>query len=269
MSTFLQVDEQMARLIEAIYKTAESEQRRQTLLQALAPQPGERVLDIGTGPGFVANAIADVVGPTGSVLGVDISEPMLQLARARCAAKPWIDLQFGNATQLPVAAETFDIAISVQVYEYIPAVEVAMAELYRVLRPGGRAAIISTDWQSLAWNANDANRMQRVLTAFAEHCPHQALPRDLRPQIAAAGLQLTHQQIIPQFNPTYDETRYSYALANGIRAFVPGRQGVTTAEAAEWAADLQAISAEGNYVFSLNQYLCVVSKPDRGSAKTA
>ena len=139
MSTFLQVDEQMARLIEAIYKTAESEQRRQTLLQALAPQPGERVLDIGTGPGFVANAIADAVGPTGRVLGVDISEPMLQLARKRCAAKSWVELQSGNANQLPVPDNAFDIAISVQVYEYLPDVLPA-SERPSVAKLGCRSA---------------------------------------------------------------------------------------------------------------------------------
>lgn len=261
MSTGLQVDERMARLIEAIYETDDSEQRRQTLLQALAPEPGEHVLDIGTGPGFVANAIADAVSPTGSVLGVDISEPMLHLARGRCAEKPWVELKFGNATQLPVPNEAFDVAISVQVYEYIADVAPALAELYRVLRPGGRAAIISSDWKSLTWNATDTDRMQRILTAFAEHCAHQDLPRYLRPHLSAAGLQLQQQQIIPQFNPTYDTSRYSYHLSNGIRAFVPGRQGVTQEEATAWVADLQKLGEAGNYFFSLSQYLFVVTKP--------
>ena len=261
MSNVLQVDERMARLIEAIYETDESEKRRQTLLHALAPQPGEHVLDIGTGPGFVANAIADAVGPTGRVLGVDISEPMLQLARKRCAAKPWVELQSGNANQLPAADNTFDIAISVQVYEYLADVMPSLTEMYRVLRPGGRGAIISSDWNSLAWNAGDQLQMQRILSASAEHCAHQDLPRHLRPHLHAAGLHLTHQQIIPQFNPTYDEKRYSYHLANGIRAFVPGRQGVTQEEATAWVADLQQVGAAGNYFFSLSQYLFVVTKP--------
>lgn len=261
MSTVLQVDERMARLIEAIYETHDSEQRRQTLLHALAPQPGERVLDIGAGPGFVANAIAAVVGPTGSVLGIDISEPMVQLARKRCAAKSWVELKSGNANQLPVPDSAFDIAISVQVYEYLADVMPALTEMYRILRPGGRGAIISSDWNSLVWNARDQQRMQRILTAFAEHCAHQNLPRYLRPQLRTAGLHLTHQQIIPQFNPTYDENRYSFHLANGIRAFVPGRQGVTQEDAAAWVTDLQQVGAAGNYFFSLNQYLFVVTKP--------
>jgi hypothetical protein len=76
----------------------------------------------------------------------------------------------------------------------------------------------------------------------------------------AAGLHLTYQQIIPQFNPTYDEKRYSYHLANGIRAFVVGRQGITQEEAAAWVADLQQVGAAGNYFFSLSQYLFVVTK---------
>ena len=160
-----------------------------------------------------------------------------------------------------MADATFDVAISVQVYEYIAEIGTALAELYRVLRPGGRAAIISSDWKSLAWNAQDEGRMQRVLTAFAEHCAHQDLPRYLRPHIGVAGLQLTHLQVIPQFNPIYDTNSYSTHLANGIRAFVAGRQGVTQEEAAAWIADLQACGAAGDYFFNLNQYLFLVTKP--------
>src|SRR5919109_5290378 len=98
MSTGLQFDERMSRLVEAIYKTEDAARRRQTVIQALQPKAGERVLDIGTGPGFIGYEIADFVGSAGTVLGVDISEPMLQLARQRCAEKSWIQLKVGDAT---------------------------------------------------------------------------------------------------------------------------------------------------------------------------
>jgi ubiquinone/menaquinone biosynthesis C-methylase UbiE len=262
MNTGLQFDEHMVEVIEGMYKAEDTVRRRRAVFQALQPKPGERVLDIGTGPGFIAYEIADFVGPAGTVLGVDISEPMLQLARGRCAEKPWVQLKFGNATQLPVPDSEFDIGISVQVYEYIDDIEAALAELYRVLRPGGRAVIISTDWKSIIWNAEDESRMDRVLSIFAEHCVYQDLPRLLVPRLSSAGFATDHWQVVPQFNLTYDPNRLSYHLSRGlIRPFVSGRKDMSEQEAAAWLEDLQRLGEQGDYFFCLNQFLFVVTKP--------
>ena len=73
MSTGLQFDHEMARRAEAVYKTRDAARRRRAILDALQLQPEERVIDIGTGPGFVAYEMADLVGSKGRILGVDIS----------------------------------------------------------------------------------------------------------------------------------------------------------------------------------------------------
>ena len=74
---------------------------------------------------------------------------MLSLARRRCADAPQVRLQTADATALPTDDASCDAAVSVQVFEYIADVGVALAELFRVLRPGGRAAIVCSDWTSL------------------------------------------------------------------------------------------------------------------------
>ena len=258
MSNGVEFDEKMARRLEALYQTKDAAKRRAAVLAALRLSPGERVIDIGTGPGFVAYEMADAVGPSGTVVGVDTSDPMLQLA---CAQKPWVRFEPGDASQLPAADASYDAAASVQVYEYIADVEVPIGEMYRVLRPGGRGVIVSTDWKSAGWRTSDEERAQRIAAAFAEHCAHQDLPRWLAPRLRSAGFRVVDQQVIPQFNPTYEPDSFSYRVIPVVQSFVVGRQGVTAEEAAAWAEDLGRLGERGEYFFSLNQYLYAVEKP--------
>lgn len=261
MASVLEFDEQMSRWVEAMYKTEDAARRRRAVLEALAPKSGERVIDIGTGPGFLAQEIADRVGPTGEVLGVDVSEPMLQLARARCTDLAQVRFESADATGLRAPDAHFDAASSVQVFEYIVDVEAALAEMFRVLLPGGRGAIVSTDWSTLAWNSSDDGRMQRIMRAFEEHCAHQDLPRRLAPKLRSVGFQIVGAQVLPQFNPTFDPNTFSALLAVAIASFVSGRTGVTADEAIEWASDIHRTGEQGDYFFCLNQYLFNVVRP--------
>ena len=261
MASVLDFDEQMSRWVEAMYKTEDAAGRRRAVLETLVPSSGERVIDIGTGPGFLAREIADRVGPTGEVLGVDVSEPMLQLARKRCADQAQVRFESADATGLPVPDASFDAAASIQVFEYIVDVEAALVEMHRVLRPGGRAAIVTTDWRTLAWNSSDEGRMQKIMGAFAEHCAHQDLPRWIGPKLRSVGFEVVGEQVLPQFNPTFDPNTYSALLAVAVASFVTGRAGVTADEATEWASDVHRTGVEGNYFFCLNQYLFSVERP--------
>jgi ubiquinone/menaquinone biosynthesis C-methylase UbiE len=262
----LQFDEAAARRMEAVYVTPDVVAQRDEVLQALALQPGERVLDIGSGPGLLARAMAQAVGPTGHVRGIDISESMLALAQARCADQPNVDFQPGDATRLPFDDASFDVAVSTQVYEYVADVDAALAELFRVLGPGGRAAVLDTDWASIVWHATDTARMERVLAAWDEHAADPHLPRTLGPRLRRAGFQVQRRAVVPLFNPDGDPETYSFRAIPLIAAFVVGRRGITQQEADAWVADLQVTAERGAYFFSLNRYLFVASKPGAGES---
>ena len=257
----LEFDAEVTGSLEALYQTKDAARRREAVLDALQLQSGERVLDIGSGPGFLAAQMAEAVGRNGEIVGIDMSQPMLNMAAKRCAGKPWVTFQSGAATELPFNDSSFDAAISIQVVEYIADVGKALSEMYRVIRPGGRGVIVSTDWDAIAWNASDSARMSRVLSAFAEHCAHTALPRTLAPKLRQAGFVLHEQRIIPQFNSSYNPDTYSYQIARLIGAFVTGRQGVTEEDVRAWLEDLRQTGERNEYFFSLNQYLFAVAKP--------
>ena len=78
------------------------------------------------------------MGSTGTVTGIDASPQTLALARRRTQGRGNVTLYQADATALPVSDAVFDAALSVQVLEYVADVDAALAELQRVLRPGGR-----------------------------------------------------------------------------------------------------------------------------------
>jgi ubiquinone/menaquinone biosynthesis C-methylase UbiE len=261
VTTGFQFDPVLAQRIEALYKTDDATRRRQAVLNSLELKSGERALDIGTGPGFLAREMAPLVGPAGGIVGIDTSEAMLQLARHRCSGTSWVELQQGDATKLPVPDASFDVAVSVQVFEYIADVMKALSEMNRILRPGGRATVVSTDWDSLVWQSTDKTRMDKVLAAFKEHCALPDLPRTLGTKLRQAGFTLQDQRVIVQFNPSFDANSYSYHAIEIVKAFVPGRRGVTDAEAQLWADELRQLGERGDYFFCLNQFLFFATKP--------
>jgi arsenite methyltransferase len=257
----LSFDDEASRRVEATYTTPDVAEQRRAVRAALALKPGERVLDIGSGPGLLACEMAEDVGPGGSVDGVDPSESMLVIARRRATAQIAQDrVRFttGDAASLPLPDETFHAAVATQVFEYLADIPAALAEVYRVLRPGGRLLVLDTDWDSIVWHASDPERMRRVLAAWDEHLVNPYLPRTLTRRLHEAGFSVTRRNVIPLLNAGYDENTYSAGLIGFITAFVPGRQGLTAEDAQAWAEDLVALGDD--YFFSLNRYVFVAGK---------
>ena len=102
---------------------------------------GGIALDVGAGPGSVTTSLAHAAGPEGLALGIDISEPMLARA-ARAAAGPQVGFLRADAQKLPFRDESFDAAISLAVLQLIPDPAAALGEIARVLKPGGRLAVM-------------------------------------------------------------------------------------------------------------------------------
>ncbi len=116
------------------------------LLARLRPAPGERVLDIACGTGIVARLAAERVGPSGTVVGVDVSPGMLEVARAVAPGVTWRD---GSALDLPLTAgEQFDVVVCQQGLQFFADRPLAVRQMRKALAAGGRLGVAT--WRPVA-----------------------------------------------------------------------------------------------------------------------
>ena len=132
---------------------------RDRVLRGARLKKGERVLDVGAGTGLIALGARRTVGPGGLVVALDISHDALLECEREAAAEPEaapLRTLRADATSLPVADERFDAVFTRSVLMYLPDHAAGVRELFRVLRPGGRASIfepINRIYESDPWSA--------------------------------------------------------------------------------------------------------------------
>jgi ubiquinone/menaquinone biosynthesis C-methylase UbiE len=137
---------------------------RQQSIAAMALLPGQRVLDVGCGTGTGTLALADAVGASGEVRGVDYNVLMIAEARRRAIVdgfNGWVFYHQANAAALPWPDGYFNASRSDRVLQHMLEPECAFIELLRVTQPGGRVVVIDGDWATLSIDPDEADTEAR------------------------------------------------------------------------------------------------------------
>jgi SAM-dependent methyltransferase len=169
MATTLQISGSPAEIYERHMVPAIFARWAPDLVEAAGVRTGESALDVACGTGAVTRLLAERVGPTGKVAGLDINPGMLAVARLVTPSQnvEWLE---GSAVKMPLPDATFDVVVCQQGLQFFPEKPAALSEMRRVLRRGGRLTL--SCWRSI------------------EHTPgylvlEQALARRIGPEKAA------------------------------------------------------------------------------------
>ena len=163
------------------------------MLELASLRSGDRVLDVGCGTGIVARRAALQVGVKGRVVGVDLNEGMLRVAkRAAADVVPPVEWRQGDATSLPFPDAAFDVVASQQMLQFVPDPVRALREMHRVLAPSGRLALgVCRPIEHAAGYLPLAGGIGRHAGAEAEAMMRSPFPgwsvQDLRGLVASSG----------------------------------------------------------------------------------
>lgn len=215
--------------------------------EMLKVSTGSHVLDVGCGTGDDVRAIAGRVGPTGRVVGLDSSEELVAQARPAAAGAAPVEFLHGRADAMPFADDTFDAARAERVIEHVPDPAAAVAEMLRVVKPGGQLLITDPDHGLWAPDLADRELTRTIMNWWSDHVPNPWVARRLRGLFAAAGA----VDITVRLQPV---VLTSLAAADaltwiGKAAAVAGAQQVVDPDAARaWGEEITRRDAEGSFL---------------------
>ncbi len=253
-----EVSAYVAFLDQAKAQLRELSRARYALLQL---RPGDHVLDVGCGMGDDARELAALVGPQGQVVGIDCSEAMVAEARKRSEqSRLPVAFAVGDAQTLDCPDNCFDACWAERVFQHLAEPPRALAEMVRVVKPGGRIVVFEPDHEMLAIDAADPATSRSIVVTLADGIRSGRIGRKLFGLFRAAGLRDVQVIPTPLVSNDLAVTNGMLRLDDAARAAV--QRGLVTATAAsEWTADLRERQSAGRFFACLLFFAALGRKP--------
>lgn len=230
-------------------------------LDMLSPQSGECLLDVGAGTGDMSLAFARRMAPDGRVHALDLAPGLLDYANQRARAEgldQHIHLHVGDARRLPFRDAGFDAAFCRWVLLHLPDPERAVAEICRVVRPGGRVLCVEVDWATLAVEPGDPHTTEKIVAANVERQVDGRSGDRLPELLRACGLEQLSVKAL-----TASDNRGDWLPFLESRLDVAAQAGVSKKALSQWWQSIEAAAAKGIFRFSFIQYGVSGVVPDR------
>ncbi|MFI5909565.1 methyltransferase domain-containing protein [Dactylosporangium sp. NPDC051541] len=231
---------------------------REVAFAALHVEPGQRVLDAGTGTGEVARLLATRLGGTGSVVAVDASAEALAAAYARDEGT-CVQYTQGDVCRLNFPDGSFDAVHCERVLQHLAEPDTAVTELARVTRPGGRVCLVDTDWESVAVDGLPYPLVARVrahllATVVGQHLD---MGRTLRRRLLRGGLQEVTAVPVALY---FADPVAAAAVLPMVNPAVPAEAGlIPTDLREEWFSALAEAGSRGDFLATLTMWVAAAT----------
>ena len=249
-----------AKSLNQTYGASEIVLQRKKTIEAANICAGESILDIGCGTGFLTFDMAASVTESGHILALDPKPSMVDAARERCAELPQVEIKQGNITSIPATNEQFDLVTCTQVLLYVADIDTALSEIYRVLKPGGRVAIVETDWQGVVINSSFPELTRTIIDAWDTTVASPNLPTRLTGLLLDKNFHSINSEAIALLNNEYLPDTFSANAVKWLPKTAYKRGVISSAQGKLWVEDLEALGTDGNYFFCVNRFLFVAQK---------
>lgn len=232
---------------------------RDWAMERLAPREGETAVDIGSGAGAVARALAQRVGATGRAVGVEPHAGLRGVAEERSAGSALVPTFVdGDAYALPFDDASFDVVHCERVWQHLANPARAAAEIARVLRPGGRAAVLDSDWGTMLVEPGDPDLLSKINQAFWDMSPNPFSGRRLRALLRGAGLEVSDDVGSSAAVMTDAMTRGGAMAGQAVRRALQAGT-ITQAEADAFSTGLREATDRGTAFMSVTMFAVVAT----------
>ena len=225
----------------------------------LSPQSGNSIIDVGCGSGNAPRYLLNLYPGVGKVTGVEYSDNRFERAASawESSGKP-SQLEFirADAQALPFEDSSFDRAICVDTLEWVQEPVMAIREIRRVLRPGGTAVIIHSDFDAQVFSSTERELTRKIVHAFSDSGPNGQLGRQLYSLCVESGFVHVEPQVYPLINTSWQPDLYGYRAAHMAVEWLTEKSLVSDADLTRWLADLEQQAVEGRFFYSINRNIC-------------
>jgi SAM-dependent methyltransferase len=225
-----------------------TEPYRHEVISLLQPHLGEHILEVGCGTGEELRALLPLVGSAGRLVGIDNSQTMVEEARRR-SQHTRIDFVVGDAHALEVQSGTFDAARAARTFQHLEDPRRALAELARVVRPGGRVVLAEPDWDTLVIDSPDQDLTRQLIHGHADSIRQPWIGRQLPALFEDVGLSGVQVRPTPLIMRDYASAEWAFFHDATRRAVDAGRS--SRLEIEQWQERLRKADREGRFFLSI------------------